>query len=46
MSGENLQVNGGFRLRRHPTKDEIAATGVELSYMDASKSADGCRTEG
>lgn len=33
MTGENLQVNGGFSLRRHPTKEEIAATGVRLSYM-------------
>lgn len=40
MTGENLQVNGGFTLRRHPTKEEIAATGVELSYMD-TKVADG-----
>jgi len=33
MSGENLQVNGGFSLRRHPTKDEIAATGTRLPYL-------------
>lgn len=32
MTGENLQVNGGFSLRRHPTQEEIAATGVRLSY--------------
>lgn len=35
MTGENLQVNGGFRLRRHPTKEEIAATGVTLAYTKA-----------
>ncbi len=35
MTGENLQVNGGFGLRRHPTKEEIAATGVTLSYTQA-----------
>lgn len=34
MTGENLQVNGGFSLRRHPTKEEIAATGTRLSYLD------------
>ena len=33
MTGENLQVNGGFTLRRHPTKAEIAATGVKLPYL-------------
>jgi NAD(P)-dependent dehydrogenase (short-subunit alcohol dehydrogenase family) len=33
MTGENLQVNGGFTLRRHPTKSEIAATGVKLPYL-------------
>jgi hypothetical protein len=34
MTGENLQVNGGFVLRRHPTKEEIAATGTTLTYQE------------
>ncbi len=46
MTGENLQVNGGFTLRRHPTKEEIASTGVSLSYEQdgvAGKAASGAR---
>jgi 2-hydroxycyclohexanecarboxyl-CoA dehydrogenase len=31
MSGENLQVNGGLRLRRNPTSDEIAAAVAKAS---------------
>jgi len=38
MTGENLQVNGGFTLRRHPTKDEIAATGTRLAYLEGKDS--------
>ena len=34
MSGENLQVNGGFSLRRHPSQEEIAATGTRLAYLE------------
>lgn len=34
MSGENLQVNGGFTLRRHPSREEIAATGTRLAYLE------------
>lgn len=34
MTGENLQVNGGFSLRRHPSKEEIAATGTRLPYLE------------
>lgn len=38
MTGENLQVNGGFTLRRHPTQEEIAATGTRLAYLEGKNS--------
>lgn len=30
MTGENLQVNGGFRLRGHPTRAQMAAFGLDF----------------
>jgi NAD(P)-dependent dehydrogenase (short-subunit alcohol dehydrogenase family) len=33
MSGENLQVNGGFHLRRHPSRRELADFGLDFAKM-------------
>jgi len=33
MTGENLQVNGGFHLRRNPSREEMAAYGLNFSSM-------------
>jgi hypothetical protein len=33
MTGENLQVNGGFSLRRHPTREELARVGLDFANL-------------
>lgn len=35
MTGENLQVNGGFHLRRHPSREEMAAFGLDFANIQS-----------